>query len=92
MGQMLEGLLKLQSIERDLAQVRRRLKARQNAVSIQQRRIDQLQENWDALEQKCFALRKNADRHQLDLKGSEEHVARLRTALNSAKTNKDYAA
>ena len=92
MGQMLEGLLKLQSIERELAQVRRRLKTRQNAVNIQQRRIDQLQENWDALEQRRLALRKNADRQQLDLRTSEEQVARLRTALNSAKTNKEYAA
>jgi predicted nucleic acid-binding Zn-ribbon protein len=92
MGQMLEGLLKLQSIERDLAQVRRRLKARQNAVNIQQRRIDQLQENWEALEQRRLLLRRDADRQQLDLKASEEQVARLRTALNSARTNKEYAA
>jgi predicted nucleic acid-binding Zn-ribbon protein len=92
MGQLLDGLLKLQSIERELAQVKRRLKTRQNAVSIQQRRIDQLQEEFDALNEKALGRRKDGDRYELDLRQSEEHVAKLRTALNGAKTNKEYAA
>jgi len=92
MGKMLEGLLKLQSIERELAQVRRRLRSRQNAANIQQRRIDQLQEQWSGLDGQALTRRKDADRLELDLKTSEEQVARLRTALNSAKTNKEYAA
>ena len=92
MGHLLEGLLKLQKIERELAQVRRRLTARQNAVDIQQRRIDQVQEQWDALDAKSLTRRKNADRYELDLRESEERVSKLRTALNSAKTNKEYAA
>jgi len=92
MGQMLDGLLKLQSIERDLAQVRRRLKTRQSAVDLQQRRIDKHQEQWDALQERATTRRKDADRHELDLRQSEEHVARLRSALNTAKTNKEYAA
>ena len=91
MGQMLEGLLELQSVERELAQVRRRLRARENAVNIQQRRIDQLQEEWNALDEKALTRRRDADRYELDLRQSEEHVAKLRTALNTAKTNKEYA-
>jgi predicted nucleic acid-binding Zn-ribbon protein len=92
MGKLLEGLLRLQSIERDFSQVRRRLKARQNAVAVQQKRIDQLQENWDALHEKAVARRKDADRFELELRHSEEQVSKYRTALNTAKTNKDYAA
>ena len=91
MGQLLEGLLKLQTIERELAQVRRRLTARQNAVNIQQSRIDQVQEQWDALDSRSLTRRKDADRCELDLRTSEERVSKLRTALNSAKTNKEYA-
>jgi len=91
MGQTLERLLRLQSIERELAQVRRRLKARQNAVSTQQRRIDQLQEEGDALDQQTLSRRRDADRFELDLRQSEQQVAKLRTALNTAKTNKEYA-
>lgn len=92
MGQMLDGLLKLQSIERDLSQVRRRLKSRQSAVDLQQRRIDQHQQQWDALHEKANSRRRDADRHELDLRQSEDHVAKLRSALNTAKTNKEYAA
>jgi len=92
MGKMLEDLFRLQSIERELARVRRRLRARQNAVSIQQRRIDQLREEWEALNERAVARRKDADRLELDLKTSEGQVSKFRSALNSAKTNKEYAA
>jgi len=92
MGQMLDGLLKLQSIERELSQVRRRLKIRQSAVDLQQRRIDQHQQRWEALQEKGSSRRKDADGRELDLRQSEEHVAKLRSALNTAKTNKEYAA
>ena len=92
MGQMLEDLLKLQSIERELAQVRSRLRTRENALAIQQRKIEQFQEEFNALEGKCLMRRKDADRYELDLRQSEEQVAKLRTALNTAKTNKEYAA
>jgi len=91
MGPVLERLLKLQSVEKELAQVRRRLKARENAVNIQQKRIDQLQQEHDALQEQVLSRRKDADRYELDLRGSEEQVAKLRTALNTAKTNKEYA-
>ena len=87
MGQMLDGLLKLQSIERELSQVRRRLKTRQSAVDLQQHRIDQHQEQWEALHERANTRRKDADSHELDLRQSEERVARLRSALNTAKTN-----
>lgn len=92
MGQMLDGLLKLQSIERELSQVRSRLKTRQSAVELQQRRIDEHQEQWDALHEKSTTRRKEADSRELDLRQAEEHVAKLRTALNTARTNKEYAA
>lgn len=92
MGQMLAALLRLQSIERDLATVRRRLQVRKNAVSIQQKKIDQAQAEFTALHDKSIQRRKDADRLDLDFKGKETQVAKLRTALNSAKTNKEYAA
>jgi len=92
MGQMLDGLLKLQKIERELSQVRRRLRSRQSAVDLQQRRIDEIKEKWQALHDKGATRRRDADRHELDLRESEEHVAKLRSALNTAKTNKEYAA
>ena len=92
MGPMLEALMHLQSIERQLAHVRGRLKTRKNAVAAQQRRIDQINADYTAQHDKSITRRKDADRLELELRGREEQVVKLRTVLNLAKTNKEYAA
>jgi predicted nucleic acid-binding Zn-ribbon protein len=89
---MLEALLHLQSIERQLTHVRGKLKTRKNAVAAQERRIDQIKTEFNALHDKAVDRRKDADRLELDLRTKEEQVTKLRTALNLAKTNKEYAA
>jgi predicted nucleic acid-binding Zn-ribbon protein len=89
---MLASLLHLQSIERQLAHVRGRLKTRRNAVAAQEKRIAQAQAEWQGLHDKAIARRKDADRLELDLRQRDEQVAKYRTALNAAKTNKEYAA
>ncbi|HUT58425.1 MAG TPA: C4-type zinc ribbon domain-containing protein [Phycisphaerae bacterium] len=88
---MLAALLQVQSIERQLAHVRRRLRIRQNAVTTQQRRIDQLKADWQILHDKCQSRRMDADNLELDLRQREEDVAKHRNALNTARTNKEYA-
>ncbi len=92
MGKMLAALLRLQNVESDLTQVRRRLQTRKNAVAIQQKKIDQLRADQNAVHEKSMNRRKDADRLELDLKQREAQVAKLRGALNTAKTNKEYAA
>ncbi|MEN6664171.1 MAG: C4-type zinc ribbon domain-containing protein [Phycisphaerae bacterium] len=64
----------------------------QNAVAIQQRKIDQAQQAFDLQAQQHTNRLKRADQLDLDLKTKEEHVAKLRANLNTAKTNKEYAA
>jgi len=88
---MLEALLQVQSIERQLAHVRSRLKVRKNAVASQQRKIDQLAADWKILHEKSLTRRKDADRLELELRHREAEVSKYRAALNTAKTNKDYA-
>lgn len=92
MGKMLGALLHLQSIERQLAQLRRQLRTGRNAVTTQQQRIDRIRGDWDALHEKYMARRSQADRLELDLKEKEQRVSKLRMALNVTKTNKEYAA
>ena len=87
----ISALLALQSIERKLAHLRSRLRARKNAVRAQQRQIEQLRIDHEALHEKSMNRRKDADRLELDLKHREQQVARQRAALNAAKTNKEYA-
>lgn len=92
MGTMLQALLNLQSIERQLAHVRGRLKTRKNAVTAQERRIAQIQTDYQALHDKAMNRRKAADGFELDLKQREEQVLKLRSSLNLAKNNKEYSA
>ena len=92
MGKVLAALLHLQSIERQLVEVRSRLRMRQNAVAAQQRKIDQFRSDWGEFNRRRLDRRKEADRLELDLRQREEKVAGLRGVLNTAKTNKEYAA
>ena len=92
MGKLLDTLLRLQAVERDLTAVKRRLQTRKNAVAIQQKKIDQLTTEMAAIQAKSLTRRKDADRLELDLKTREAHILKLRTALNAARTNKEYAA
>ncbi len=88
---LLGALLQLQSVERQIAHVRRRLETRKRAVTAQERKIGELREQLEAQEQQSLDKRKLADGAELDLKVKEEQVSKLRTALNTAKTNKEYS-
>ena len=85
-------LLDLQAVEHDLAAVRARLRARNNAVKVQRHQVEKLQAEHEELHEKAMSRRREADRIELDLKTDEEAVAKLRTSLNTARTNKEYAA
>jgi len=89
---MLTALLQLQAIERQLAHVRSRLKTRRGAVVAQEKRIAQLNADHQGLLDKALTHRKDADRRELDLKEREAQAQKLRTSLNTTKTNKEYAA
>jgi predicted nucleic acid-binding Zn-ribbon protein len=92
MAKMLAALLNLQSVERQLAAVKERLAGRKNAVISQQARLDKLKADWKTTHEKHLNRRKDSDRLSLELKAKEEQVIKLRSSLNSTKTNKEYAA
>jgi predicted nucleic acid-binding Zn-ribbon protein len=92
MAKMLAALVNLQSVERQMTAVKERLAVRKNAVLAQQSRLDQLGADWRTTHEKYLSRRKDSDRVSLDLKIKEEQVGKLRTLLNSARTNKEYAA
>ncbi len=92
MGPLLASLLRLQSIEHDLAHVRRRLRSKENATRAVQQKIQELSAQRDRLGQEAKDRQALAGRYDLDLKSVEAGIAKLRVALNSARTNKEYAA
>lgn len=92
MGVLLEALHRLQEIELQLTDLRQRLGSKQRSVRAHERRVSEIQQE---VEKKRGATREKqieADRYGLDIKASEERIAKLRVALNAAKTNKEYSA
>jgi predicted nucleic acid-binding Zn-ribbon protein len=92
MGPVLNGLLKLQSVENRLRVEKAKLTRCRRNVVIQENLIRSLQNALEAKKEEVQLTKVQFDRLELELKTRDETVARLRASLNSAKTNKEYAA
>ena len=92
MGPTLLGLIKLQSVENRLRAAKAKLARCRRNVIIQENQIRSLQNAFDAKQEEIQLTRVQANRLELELKSRDEHIAKLRGALNTAKTNKEYAA
>lgn len=92
MGPLLEGLVKLQSIENQLRAVKAKLNRCRRSVVIQENQIRSLQSALEAKKEEAQLTKIQSDRLELELRSREEEIAKYRAALNIAKTNKEYAA
>jgi len=89
---MLDDLRKLQSVEIQLAEIRRNREAKERRAAGRRKQVQRVDEG---LEQHRRAGREHQvrlDSLQLDIASREESIAKHRQALNKAKTNKEYAA
>ena len=92
MGPVLNGLLKLQSVENRLRAEKAKLTRCRRNVVIQENLIRSLQSALEAKKEEVQLTKVQFDRLELELKTRDETIAKLRASLNSAKTNKEYAA
>lgn len=92
MGPVLNGLMKLQSVENRLRAEKAKLNRCRRNVIIQENLIRNLQNALEAKKEEAQLTKVQFDRLELELKSREDTIAKLRTSLNSAKTNKEYAA
>ncbi len=92
MGPILASLLRVQEIEHDRMHVRRRLRSKENAIRVVQRRIDELTARRGELADQLRKQQTRVDEVDLDRASREEEIQKLRGALNRARTNKEYAA
>ncbi len=92
MGKTLEAMLRLQKIEHQLVEVRRQINNKSAAVEIQRKRMEQLRERHKSLCEEVREHQRQAGAIELELKQKEVEVNKLRQALNTTKTNKEYAA
>lgn len=92
MGPVLNGLVKLQSIENRLRAVKSKLSRCRRSVIFQENQVRAMQSELEAKQEEIKLTKVQCDRLELELKSREEDVAKFRTALNSAKSNKEYSA
>lgn len=92
MGPILSGLLELQRVDLELREAKKKLRKGQKAVLRQHHLIDQLNNAHQAKKEEIKLSRVQADGLELELKTDENEISKLRVALNTAKTNKDYSA
>ena len=91
MGSVLDALHHLQEIELQLTEVRQRVKVKNQAVRAQEKRMSALNAEHEARKKAIRDKQVEADRLALDIKSFEERMNKLRAALNTSKTNKEYS-
>jgi len=92
MGPILNGLVKLQSVENRLRAAKAKLARCRRNVIIQENQVRNLQNALEAKKEEIQLTKVQSDRLELELKSKDEQVAKLRASLNTARTNKEYAA
>ena len=92
MGPVLNGLVKLQSVENRLRAAKAKLARCRRNVIIQENQVRSLQNTLEAKKEELLLTKVQSDRLELELKIRDEEIAKLRAMLNAAKTNKEYAA
>lgn len=92
MGPVLNGLVKLQSVENQLRAAKAKLTRCRRNVVIQENQVRSLANSLEAKKEEIQLTKVQSDRLELELRTRDEQIARLRASLNVAKTNKEYAA
>jgi len=92
MGPVLDGLVKLQSVENRLRAAKAKLARSRRSVIIQENQVRSLQSALEAKKEETQLTKIQCDRLELELKTRDAQVDKLRGSLNNAKTNKEYAA
>ena len=92
MGQVLNGLTELQSVENRLRAAKAKLNRCRRSVIIQENQVRNLQSDLEAKKDEIQLTKIQSDRLELELKTRDDAIAHLRASLNATKTNKEYAA
>jgi len=92
MGSVLQALIKLQSVENRLRAAKAKLARCRRNVILQENQIRTLQNALEAKKEEIQLTTIQSDRLELELKSRDEEISKLRASLNSARTNKEYAA
>jgi predicted nucleic acid-binding Zn-ribbon protein len=92
MGATLDALYRLQEVELQITEIRKKIDRKRTVAKKQEQRIAETEARVRAQQAAIRADQVEADRLDLDVKSNEAQITKLRLALNSVKTNKEYSA
>ena len=92
MGPLLSALVKLQSVENNLRAAKAKLARCRRNVILKENQLRTLQNTLEAKKEEIQLTKIQADRLELEIKSTDQTLAKYRAALNLAKSNKEYAA
>lgn len=92
MGSILNGLMELQAIENRLRSAKNKLLRCKKKIIAQENQLRSLQSALAAKKEEIQLTKIQSDRLELELQTRDESISKLRASLNTAKTNKEYAA
>lgn len=92
MGPIIRSLLSLQEIEAQLWALHESLISKKRSTAAQERKLQQMQEQVELKVEQLKHAQATAANLELDLKTQESAIGKLRNALNTAKSNKEYGA
>lgn len=92
MGATLDALHRLQEVELQIAEIRRAIERKARAARQHEARLAELDAKIRHDQDAIRSVQIEADRLNLDVKAREAEIAKLRAALQTSKTNKEYSA
>ena len=92
MGATLDALHRLQEVELQIAEINRGIHRKARIVKQHESRVAELDEQIKRAQDGIRASQMETDRLDLDVKSREVEISKLRAALQTAKTNKEYSA
>ncbi len=92
MGPVLSGLIELQSVENHLRTAKAKLVRCRRNIIIQENMVRSLQNALEAKKEEIQLAKVQSNRLELELAAKTEIISKFRASLNTAKTNKEYAA
>ncbi len=92
MGPILTGLTKLQSVENRLRAVKSKLKRSRRGVVFQENQVRNLQNDLEAKKEEIKLTKVQSDRLEMELRQRDDDIQKYRSALNLAKSNREYSA
>ena len=89
---LMEDLLKLNDVDREMRQLQGQLNTATRYFNTQQQKVDELEQRIQELKTRCKQHQASAGNFEIEVQAINERMDKLREELNSAVTNKQYTA